>query len=74
MSVYGKRVTKNAYIYIQRVEESNALWTSYRLTYNYIDGTIKSERTILEGQDFMQVLGKTEKYIRDYLEFISRAS
>lgn len=70
---YGKQITSNAYIYIQRLQEGDS-WTSYRLTYNYIDGNIKSEKTIIEGQDFIQVLDKTEKYIKQYLEFISRAS
>lgn len=71
LGVYTKQITRNAHIYIEELENGNG-WISYRLTYSYIDGSIKSERTIAEERELLQVANQTESYIENYLNFIRR--
>lgn len=69
---YGRQITRDSHIFIQRIEGSSNTWTGYRITYDYENNGINSERTIAVGKNLNSVILRVEIYIRNYLEFIRR--
>lgn len=65
---YGKQLTNNSFIFIQKILDSK-VWTSYRITYNEFLN-IASDKDIIESDDFIEVINRTEKYIKNYIDFI----
>lgn len=68
---YGKQITINAEILIQRVNDDLPIWTGYRRSYDQYNN-LKSEKIILESENLFKVLTATENYIKNYLNFIKR--
>lgn len=66
--LYGKQLTKNSFIFIQKISK---VWISYRITYNE-DKEISTQRNIIESKNFINVLNRSEKYIKNYINYIER--
>ena len=71
---YGRQVTRNSHIFIQRINEFSDIWTGYRVTYGHEENEIRSEKTIIEDRNFNKVILRVESYIRKYLDFVKRVS
>lgn len=68
---YGKQITINTEILIQRVNDGLPIWTGYRRSYDR-HHNFKSEKIILESENLLKVLKAAEDYIKNYLDFIKR--
>lgn len=68
---YGKQIAGNSEVYIQMLEGVN-YWTAYRLTYRSGERKASSEKTIIEGNDFFEILDRTEMYIDNFISFIDK--
>lgn len=67
---YGKQLTQRSYVFIQRIDLTS-LWTGYRLTYNERND-ISTQKDTIEDTDFKKVLNRTERYVKNFLEYINK--